>query len=75
MSLFMVNIKNLFTRNYRSTKWIIYSFNCIKYHLSDLSMIVGVVNDSDDLFVVGDVSSGCGGTSEHGRGSLNVVVV
>ena len=52
-----------------------YLFNCIKYHLSDLSMIVGVVNDSDDVFVVGDVSSGCGGTSEHGRGSLNVVVV
>ena len=31
-------------------------------------MIVGVVNDSDDLFVVGDVSSGCGVTSEHGHG-------
>ena len=43
--------------------------------MSDLLMIVGVVNDSDDLFVVGDVSSGCGGTSEHGRGSLNMVVV
>ena len=38
-------------------------------------MIAGVVNDSDDVFVVGDVSSGCGGTSEYGRGSLNVVVV
>ena len=38
-------------------------------------MIVGVVNDSDDVFVVGDVCSGCNGTSEHGRGSLNVVVV
>ena len=35
-------------------------------------MIVGVVNDSDDLFVVGDVCSGCGGTSEHGRGSLTI---
>ena len=35
-------------------------------------MIVGVVNDSDDLFVVGDVSSGCGGTSEHGRGSVTI---
>ena len=73
MSLFMVNIKNLFTRNYRSTKWIMYSFNCIKNYFSDLSMIVGVVNDSDDLFVVSVVSSGCGGTSEHG--SLNMVVV
>ena len=40
-----------------------------------ISMIVVVVNDSDDLFVVGDVSSGCGGTSEHGRGSLDIVVV
>ena len=56
----MVNINNLFTWNYRLTKWIIYSFNCIKYYLTDLSMIVGVVNDSDDVFTVGDVSSGCG---------------
>ena len=35
-------------------------------------MIVGVVNDSDDVFVVGDVCSCCGGTSEHGRGSLTI---
>ena len=47
----------------------------LQLYLSNLSMIVGVVNDGDDVFVVGDVSSGCGGTSEHGRGSLNVVVV
>ena len=60
MSLFMVNIKNLFSRKNRSTKWIIYSFNCIGYYSSDLSMIVGVVDDNDNLFVVGDVSSGCG---------------
>ena len=37
-------------------------------------MIVVVVNDSDDLFVVGDVSSGCGGTStsKHSRRSLTI---
>ena len=45
-----------------------------KYYLSDLSMIVAVVNDTDDLFVAGDVSPGCGWTSEHGRGSLDMVV-
>ena len=31
-----------------------------------------VVNDGDDVFVVGDVCSGCGGTSDHGRGSLTI---
>ena len=46
----------------------------IQLHKISLGVFV-VVNDSDDVFVVGDVCSGCGGTSEHGRGSLNMVVV